>query len=257
MGLLPVFGTLKQENTVTKPKMGIVIDVDDPLQIGRVKATVEGMYTKETAVWIRPMTCLPFGANGKNKCEVFFVPELGTKIWIEFPFGDENFPYYTSVTPFGKFSHTEAFKENYPHECGFVYGEDFIIKFDTDKGIFFMKNGKTSVTGKIGGDIFVVGENIDVLGNKTVKITGTDQVDIKSSKVVNVNGTNSVNIKGDSGVTVQSNASVMVKGSSVNVNGGTVTIGNKTIIDNRVFLEHKHPYSWTHDGGSSQTGGVV
>ena len=126
MSFLPLYGVLKSENSTTQAKTGIVFDNNDPLQIGRVKAIVPGMYTKESAQWIRRKTCHPLGAGMKS--EFFAVPEIGSKIWLEFPFGEDSFPYYTTETPFGKFARTENFLQDYPNSYGFVDSTGFYVQ---------------------------------------------------------------------------------------------------------------------------------
>lgn len=219
MSFLPLYGVLKSRNSTTVPKIGVVIDNNDPLKIGRVKATVEGMYTKESAQWIRRMSNNFLGA-GKG-CEFFAVPEVGSKIWLEFPFGDDSFPYYTDENPFGKFAKTGAFKENYPYEWGWAVGENFLFKMDTDKGTFLLKNGKSYVSGNIDGQTVVYGEDVVVQGTKSVL--------------------------------VQSNDTVTVRGDNINVRGGKVNIGGSTTVDGRVFLSHRH----TNGNDGKPTGGVI
>lgn len=218
MSFLTLYGVLKSENSTTKPKMGIVIDNNDPLQIGRVKATVEGMYTEDSAQWIRRESENPLGAG--NNSEFFAVPEIGSKIWLKFPFGDDSFPYYTTRNPFGKFAKSDKFKDNYPHEWGWA-DKDFLFKIDRDKGTFLLKNGKSYVSGEINGRTDVCGDNIYITGESSVVINGDNNVNVKSSRV--------------------------------NIEGSNVNIGNSTTIDGKLFLTHQH--SNGNDG--RPTGGVI
>lgn len=218
MSFLPLYGVLKSENSTTQAKTGIVFDNNDPLQIGRVKAIVPGMYTKESAQWIRRKTCHPLGAGMTS--EFFAVPEIGSKIWLEFPFGEDSFPYYSTETPFGKFAKTEAFKDNYPHEWGWV-DKDFLFKIDRQKGTFILKNGKTYVSGTTSGKTVVYGDTVQVKGATTVSVEGGKDVKVNSSKI--------------------------------SITGSNINIGSNTTIDNRLFLSHQH--SNGNDG--RPTGGVI
>jgi hypothetical protein len=73
---------------------GRVTDVDDPLEIGRLRATVPEVLGKEVETgWALP--CAPFG-GGKDR-GMLFLPEVGDTVWIEFAAGDISRPIWSGT----------------------------------------------------------------------------------------------------------------------------------------------------------------
>jgi uncharacterized protein involved in type VI secretion and phage assembly len=77
---------------------GRVADVQDPLQLGRIKVSVPSVFGDDSAdlqTWARP--CFPSGH--------FFVPDVDDRVWVAFEHGDPSAPvwlgewYATGHTP--------------------------------------------------------------------------------------------------------------------------------------------------------------
>ncbi len=66
---------------------GIVTKINDPLQIGRIKATVPDVMGDKESGWAMP--CAPFGGSAYG---FFAVPAEGAGVWIEFEHGDPDYP---------------------------------------------------------------------------------------------------------------------------------------------------------------------
>lgn len=72
----------------------VVTNVEDPLEIGRVRARVPAVFgEKVESGWALP--CMPFG-GGKDR-GFLAVPEVGDSIWIEFAAGDPMRPIWNGV----------------------------------------------------------------------------------------------------------------------------------------------------------------
>lgn len=66
---------------------GIVTDINDPLMIGRIKATVSDVMGDQESGWAMP--CAPFGGEQTG---FFVLPKVGAGVWIEFEHGDPDYP---------------------------------------------------------------------------------------------------------------------------------------------------------------------
>jgi hypothetical protein len=66
---------------------GIVKDNRDSQQLGQLQVVVPAIFDPNDVVLARP--ALPYG--------YFFVPEVGTKVWVEFEGGDVGMPLWTGV----------------------------------------------------------------------------------------------------------------------------------------------------------------
>lgn len=69
---------------------GIVADINDPLQIGRIRATVPDVMGEEESGWAMPS--VPFGGNGMG---FFALPKRDAGVWIEFEHGDPDYPIWS------------------------------------------------------------------------------------------------------------------------------------------------------------------
>ena len=65
---------------------GEVIDVADPLRIGRIQASVPDLPAPHVSGWALP--CFPVTG-------MFMVPRIGATVWIEFEKGDRDYPIWT------------------------------------------------------------------------------------------------------------------------------------------------------------------
>ena len=69
---------------------GLVKRVDDPLEIGRITATVPEVFGEEESPWALP--AVPFAGSGHG---LVLLPESGDGVWIEFEAGDISRPIWT------------------------------------------------------------------------------------------------------------------------------------------------------------------
>jgi hypothetical protein len=73
---------------------GVVTDVKDPLEIGRLRARVPEVLGEDVETgWALP--CAPFG-GGKDR-GMLFLPEVGDTVWIEFAAGDITRPIWAGA----------------------------------------------------------------------------------------------------------------------------------------------------------------
>ncbi|HEX3402213.1 MAG TPA: phage baseplate assembly protein V [Rhizomicrobium sp.] len=66
---------------------GTVTNNVDPMQLGRIQATVPAVGGLTPSTWARP--CFAFTGEGMG---VFAVPMVGAKVWIQFEGGEADYP---------------------------------------------------------------------------------------------------------------------------------------------------------------------
>ena len=69
---------------------GIVTDIEDPWQIGRVRARVPDVMGDQESGWAMPS--VPFGGSDMG---FFALPKTGAGVWIEFEHGDPDYPIWS------------------------------------------------------------------------------------------------------------------------------------------------------------------
>lgn len=107
--------------------IGLVIDNDDPKQLGRLKVSIPSVYgsiKKEDLPWSEP--CFPYGHTDKG---VFFIPELNSLVTVMFVNGSPYKPLWLGA----------IFREDenvVPSEAKDVYPDRKIIKTNTGYILF-------------------------------------------------------------------------------------------------------------------------
>jgi len=69
---------------------GVVTNVDDPENMGRIQANVPEILGDEVSPWALP--CAPYSGDGLGG---YAVPPVGAGVWIEFEAGDPSRPIWT------------------------------------------------------------------------------------------------------------------------------------------------------------------
>ena len=69
---------------------GLVTDVEDPEDLGRIKATVPSVYEAEDSPWAMPAVAFAGASHS-----FLVLPEVGDGVWIEFEAGDPSRPIWT------------------------------------------------------------------------------------------------------------------------------------------------------------------
>ena len=244
---------------------GIVHDNLDPLQVGRCKISVFGVYPPELeksgnlpwAIYADPLM------GGSADVGGFFVPEIGSLVWVFFEQGDHMQPVYFAGAPSAKDMPDEKTDHAYEDKRGsVVYPKNKVIKTKSGHKIEMDdSNGAAQIriTHKSGtiivmhdnGDIYehVVGNVVRVIdGNVTETITGNFQREVTGNEIVNISGSSTKDVSG--GIEITSpNVSVEAE---VDVTGNTAITGNTDISGSFGATGG----SFTHDGknvGASHT----
>lgn len=169
---------------------GTVMDNNDPLQIGRIKITLPGIFGNIT----HPIWAVPHYNNlaGKGTGE-FFPPYIGETVDVFFENGDPEYPRYKG----GFWDQGELppdFTASYPNIKGWVFKSGIKILIDETSGsekITVVHKSGSMMTFNPDGSV-----NFDVQGDVNVKASGN--ANVTASGDANVNGS-SINLNGSSG----------------------------------------------------------
>jgi uncharacterized protein involved in type VI secretion and phage assembly len=78
---------MNQEEKYYGKYRGTVVDNVDPLQIGRILAMVPDVSGLIPTTWAMP--CVPIAGKQMG---TYFVPQIGSGVWVEFEQGDPDYP---------------------------------------------------------------------------------------------------------------------------------------------------------------------
>jgi uncharacterized protein involved in type VI secretion and phage assembly len=164
------------------PYSGIVLDREDPLEIGRVRVTVPGLVDGGTG-WALPLGTICGGERGFG---FFGVPEKDAEVVVFFRQGNVDQPYYIAAN-WGRGDIPEAArgqgKTRTPNFRVLETAKFEMVYDDNGTGEFRVKHKATGAQFAINGATGSL--SIEALGNVTIEATG--QVDI-NGLVVNING---------------------------------------------------------------------
>lgn len=106
---------------------GTVTDTADPLGRGRLKVQVPQVLG-ESEIWALP--CVPYAGKDVG---FFFLPKVGTMVWIEFEAGDPSFPIWTGcMWALGDIEPADAPARD--RDIKFLKTEKFMVRIDDNEG---------------------------------------------------------------------------------------------------------------------------
>jgi len=183
--------------------VGVVIDLDDPLKLGRVRVRFPHLEDQPSD-WARLVSLMAGASRG-----AFFSPEVNDEVLVAFEHGDPRRPYvlgalWSSPDPPPKGDGKP--KENNWRQITSRSGH--IFRLDDTKG-----KEKVEVTDKDGNRKIV----IDSSGKKIEIDCGLGDVVIKASAKVTVQGA-TVEIKADGTLSLEAGGTLTIKGAVVNIN---------------------------------------
>lgn len=151
----------------------IVIDNNDPQQIGQIRARIMGLtddIPDEMIPWIRPAVGHLEGLKGGSQGVVFgtsFIPTRGAKVSVRFPTSQLHEGMYSTNVRMTEADILPEFRINYPHRIGvrLSTGTQLIIDRMTNEH-FLVTSGDFNMT--IMGDV-----NQTIVGNQQLIISGS------------------------------------------------------------------------------------
>ena len=104
----------KMENRYFGKYRGLVVDRNDPEQLGRLKVQVPSILASTETGWAYPVVPYAGGDLG-----TFFIPQVGDIVWVEFEAGDLNHPLWTGcgwAKPGGQSEIPAEVQQSYPDQ---------------------------------------------------------------------------------------------------------------------------------------------
>lgn len=237
---------------------GTVDDNRDPERLGRVKLRVPSVLGDCVTDWAWP--CLPYG--GKADQGMFFVPDEGARVWVEFEEGNLDLPLWVGTfwaRPDGETeipAEAQVMEESEPSrrvlktssghvlELSDVEGEERVVLRHRDGAVLSMdEHGSVVVSNKEGSHLYLNAEDgeatfVDEHGNNIRMGPEGVTVTNQEGSVVDLAG-----------------SAVQVVAKNVHVRSETVSLGEGAMEPAilgmsfaSVFDSHVHPTAWGPSG---------
>lgn len=215
---------------------GIVVDDLDPLEAGRVKIRIFGMYDNV------PDEALPWATysdpfmGGQEGIGGIFVPDIDSHVWCFFENGDHMQPVYWAGAPsklgLPSEKNTSTHEESqgdivYPRNKAIRTKAGHVIELDDTEGnerISIMHKSGTQITYQANGDVYE-----HIIGNYKRVIDGTLEETIKGALTRNYDGDLTDNVGGNYTLDVGGNSTENVGGTKSITASGNVTVNGATI----------------------------
>jgi len=221
---------------------GTVLNNNDPLERGRCKVFIRGVYSDEfednagrLLPWAepsQPLFCGGMGDDGKNG--TFQCPDVGSTVWCFFESGDTSRPIMFGQTTDsnGKFSinHcTFKWEKMKIDLCRDIKEGTNVISIYADTDI--NEDAKVNNINRTAGNI--INDTASVTINIEAK---SSDVNIKAGNNVNVDAATDINIKSGSKININAGSELNENSPTINIKGGS----GDCIINGISLVNHVH-----------------
>jgi uncharacterized protein involved in type VI secretion and phage assembly len=251
MSLLDLFSTDSRRDDRNNSRIygvvnGIVEDLKDPLNLGRVKVIfpwlaeqkeetvhIEDNEERAHSYWARMATLMAGKGRGS-----WVVPEVDDEVLVAFEHGQLDRPVVIgmlwnkddmppeSMDADGK-NDIRSFRSRSGHRVVFDDNKDkpsILIVDKTGKNSIFIDSTKNNMDIKVEGDLTItVGGKLAITAKTGITIESSADVSVKAQSNMNLEATSAFGAKGNTKASLESSAQTEVKGSAVSVNGSVVT----------------------------------
>lgn len=196
---------IKRENYLKYEFTGVVIDNEDPKNLGRAKVFVEGLFEndQEQVPWASLKGSSWGSGSGDN---VAFIPEIGAKVNVKFPYEDIYFPVYE-----GTWQNASSSMGDFSKDVGGIVSGALKLLFD--KG-----SGQIRITAN-GGELSI---------DSDVNLSG-GSVNLNAQSELSVTSDGEATFSGDGGTNIGSgSAPTSVDGVVVELGGGGLPVARVT-----------------------------
>lgn len=247
---LKAIEVLNKSKPLAVPYKGVVVDNQDPLKLGRVKCTIDGIFAAVDDIgllpWIAPHS--PTSLGGRSDSSSFMVPELESELVIEFPYESIYAGFYTGFWQ-SQVTHHGMFNEDYPETYGFSdkqntfwkvnkrkkymelsHSSGSYIRFDSTGDIeisskrnvvFASSDGKTRQSFDMNGGVvsqtpkeesILGGNRTKILSKECVTEVGEESVKVSGGSTRSVGGGSSHKVGGSHNFSVLNNLNYSIGG---------------------------------------------
>ena len=200
-------------------EVGIVSNVQDPQQLGRVKVQIPRLPDGPESHWAR--VAQPAAGAGRG---FYWIPEVGDEVLVAFELGQVNCPYVIGSLWNGK---DKPMKDAYTDENTNVMiqtrsGHQIMLydKNGEEKITIGDKSGKRTVTFDVKNKKFVVEDaegDIEMHAKKKIVLECQD-LEIKTSKTTKIDVGNNFSLNVSADVTIKADGKLQIKATRVNIN---------------------------------------
>lgn len=241
---------------VLKTDLALVKDINDPDGLGRVK--LQFSWQKDdnlTTDWVT----ISHPMSGKDR-GVYFIPELDENVWVDYMFGNPDFPFVISSWYHLDAKPGELFNpENNIKGIVTRSGNHIILNDESGKESIkiYNKDKKNSIELSLDGTHITIKSNgnINLQAGGEINMSAGGNISIESKKNIAMLATDSIDLVTDSGdIDLVSDKKLsLIAGTDLTESGKTIEISSDTTADIKASA------ALSLDGGPSTTlkGGMV
>jgi uncharacterized protein involved in type VI secretion and phage assembly len=229
---------------------GIVVDLDDPRQLGRVRVNFPDLADMETdgvameagkkranSNWARLATLMAGRERGS-----YFIPEINDEVIVAFEHGDLNHPIVLGAVWNNEDKPPMQMDRASKNDIRAIYsrsGHKIVLNDSSDqpsirigdkddKNSIFIDLAKTAMQIKVEGDLTIeaggkitikAGDTLTIEAQSDLKLTTQANLNANAGRALNLEANSAASLKGQSGVAIESSGQSSVKGATVSVNG--------------------------------------
>ncbi len=225
--------------THSAAQSAIVMDNNDPEQLGRIRVQFFWQKNKSMSPWLRLVT--PYSGAERG---FYFIPEIDDEVLVGFEGGDTERPFVMGSLYHGKHKPAGNFIEDNNSFKGIVTQSNLKIEFDDDKKVTTIETpgGNTVVLSDDDKSILLKDQNQNIvkLNSSGISMDSMEDIKITSKAKVIIDGTAGVDIKSTadtkvSGLNIKlnANATIAAKG---NASAELSSVGNTTVKGTMVMI---------------------
>lgn len=221
---------------LAEPQIGEVLENNDPEQLGRVRVKLK--WQEGQTPWIRVLTNHASKGGSEGVSGVYFTPEIGDEVMVEFEQGNPDRPYVVGSKYHGAIPPEFADPDNNLKAIKTRSGH--ILQFDDKDG-----DESILITDKKGNlmKIETKGDNIDITAGNNITLRATN-IKLYAEKEVIIDAGSNILMTAGKEVNTDAGSNIKsVAGKAMNIEAGTtisIDAKDKSVnIDNSTFLKTK------------------